>query len=59
MKTFLTVMVDLVLGVVLWVFIASLITHACNAWWQAREKYRKLMDKHVGDMLDEEMKKFN
>lgn len=43
----------------LWVFIASLITYACNAWWTARECYRKRVDKHVSDMLDEEMKKFN
>jgi hypothetical protein len=42
-----------------WIWVASLINHACYAWWAAREGYRKRMDNHVKDMLDEEMSKFN
>lgn len=39
----------------LWVYVTTLISYACKAWWTEREAYRRRVDKHVSDMLDREM----
>lgn len=43
----------------IWIWIASLINHACNQWWIAREAYRKRMDGEVYDILRDKVEKFN
>jgi hypothetical protein len=37
----------------LWLWLATLITHACNAWWSTRENYRKRMDDKVSELLED------
>lgn len=34
-----------------WLWIAALVTYACNAWWSARERFRKNMDDKVAEMI--------
>jgi hypothetical protein len=36
---------------VLWMFLSSLITHACSQWWKAREDYRKRITKEVEELV--------
>jgi hypothetical protein len=35
-----------------WLWVSSLITYACNAWWSARERYRKHMDDKVSELFE-------
>ena len=38
-----------------WLWAASLISHACNMWWKAREEYRRHMDNKVSELLDDQV----
>lgn len=37
-----------------WLWVASLIGHACNMWWETRAKYRSKMDDRVSELFDEQ-----
>ncbi len=43
----------IVISVVLWMWLASLISFACNQWFIAQESYRKRVDKKVSEMVSE------
>jgi len=47
------VFLAILLFCITWVWVSSLITHACNQYWSSREAYRKRMDDSVSKVLDD------
>jgi hypothetical protein len=36
-----------------WLWVASLINHACYQWWKERENYRRRMDSKVEELIED------
>ena len=59
MKTFGYILGGFALAGFAWIWVAGLISYACNTWWTTREAYRKRVDGHVTEFLNDEQEMMN